>query len=160
MSVVTKKRCRRCLVEKPASAFHKHQGRPDGLQHWCKRCLLLQLQALRVVRSVAKVNERREEIQARVELGKACGHCCQVKPLVDFSTDSRKPDGRKSTCKDCAAPARREAWAKYRAKGKATAKSGHVSNDPAPERAAALETTDPALPTCARCANFGDGGKQ
>jgi hypothetical protein len=131
MNGVERKWCKRCLVEKPASAFHKHRGRPDGLQHWCKRCLLMQLKALRAAREVAKVKERAEEIGTRVELGKACRQCGQPKPLAEFSVDSRKPDGRCAILASGLAPVRRAAWAKYRAR-KTLPRGGHVSTDPPP----------------------------
>jgi hypothetical protein len=111
-----KKRCARCLVEKPTSDFHKHHSRRDGLQDWCKRCQRVNDAAKRAALSVAKVIARRQEIRSRAQLGKACGHCGVVKPLDEFTVDRRKPDGRKSTCRPCEAPARRDAWARYRAK--------------------------------------------
>jgi hypothetical protein len=105
---VSKKRCKRCLAEKPASAFHTHNGSPDGLQSWCKRCLLRQQRLARAASAVARTVQHREETLARVEHGKACLHCEVVKPLPEFGVDRRKPDGRQSTCKACAAPARRQ----------------------------------------------------
>lgn len=122
--MIERKRCKRCLSEKPASAFHKHQGSGDGLQTWCKRCLLRQQRLARAARTVAKAVKRKAEISGRAQQGKACSCCGTVKLLPDFGADKRRPDGRQSVCKSCAAPARREACAKYRAKRSAV---GHVS---------------------------------
>lgn len=33
------KRCHRCQVSKPLSAYHKHATRPDGVQSYCKKCI-------------------------------------------------------------------------------------------------------------------------
>lgn len=37
-NVVDRKFCRNCRRELPASSFHKHSKRPDGLQDHCKEC--------------------------------------------------------------------------------------------------------------------------
>lgn len=141
--VVTKKRCKRCLAEKPASAFHKHHGTADGLQIWCKRCLLRQQRLARAERTVAKAVARKAEISCRAEIGKPCGHCGRVKALEEFVVDRRKPDGHGSTCKACAAPARREAWTKYRAK-----QAGANSETSSVE--SALQTSAPCDATSSR----------
>lgn len=132
--VVSKKRCRRCLAEKPASAFHRHQGSSDGLQSWCKRCLLRQQRLARAVRTATSQAARRQEIAERAEHGKACSSCAATKPLAEFGADARKPDGRQSVCLVCAAPGRRKAWAKYRAK---PASCGDVSTMPTDDRGSA-----------------------
>lgn len=37
MEQVTKA-CHKCRIEKPFSEFSKNRARPDGYQHWCKKC--------------------------------------------------------------------------------------------------------------------------
>jgi len=123
---VALKRCPRCGKEKLPRAFHKNGAAADGLQDWCKRCTLTYQKQARAAATVARIVARINEMAARAELGKTCCRCGAIKPLFDFGIDSRKPDGRKSTCKPCAAPGRRAAWATYRAKG---AGSGYVSTN-------------------------------
>ena len=120
MTAIAKKRCPRCLAEKSVTAFHRNDTRVDGLQNWCKRCSQLQQRLTRTARTVAAAVQRKQEILARAEAGKACSSCDLVKPLTDYSKDRRKPDGRHGTCKVCAAPGRRDAWARYREKQLAT----------------------------------------
>jgi hypothetical protein len=152
MNVVIKKRCARCLVEKPANAFHKNSSRPDGLQTWCKRCLLTQQKAAHAARSIGKVNARRIEIQARPELGKVCCNCGLVKPLSEYGKDRRKQDGRQARCASCAAPGRRAAWARYRAKKSSL---GYVSKN---EPMLIAKNSEPLSSDGAQCANLGTGG--
>jgi hypothetical protein len=119
------KRCQRCLILKPLAAFHNKRRAPDGLQTWCRVCQRRASALQRAAAQAEKSWQRRLEILARAERGKACCRCGVVQPLENFAVDRRKPDGRASCCASCAAPGRRAAWARYNAK-----KAGAAIRDP------------------------------
>ncbi len=38
VTALAQKRCSRCNETKPATGFHRHQGKKDGLSTWCRTC--------------------------------------------------------------------------------------------------------------------------
>lgn len=89
MATITLKRCKKCLIEKPATSeyFHKDKSRKDGLREICKIC-----------RS-KKIEKKMNIIKGK----KKCKKCKQVYDLNEnnFRKHKRSTDGYGSTCINC-----------------------------------------------------------
>ncbi len=102
------KRCTRCGVEKPLSAFFKNCTSADGHLSQCKSCQKQVRSAKRVLRLQECTTQASE---------KSCNFCGQVKQPSNFSKDLNMKDGLSNVCKVCGQAKRAEATAQLIAKG-------------------------------------------
>lgn len=86
------KYCPGCQIDKYANYFHKHRGRADGLQPYCKECKK-EVQALRY-----SSNQCNKKINV---IFKKCSMCAVVKHSDDFYKHRNTNDGLQTYCKAC-----------------------------------------------------------
>jgi hypothetical protein len=89
MNTVALKRCKKCLIEKPATLeyFHKDKSRKDGFREICKVC-----------------RSKKTEKQINIKIGKKkCKKCKNVYDLNEdnFRKHKRSTDGYSNTCINC-----------------------------------------------------------
>jgi len=77
--VVASKVCRVCQTEKPCYDFRHSVSSNDGLSSWCFACSKNTLEPLEMV----------------------CNKCGKAKDAKSFVADSKRPNGRRPTCKTC-----------------------------------------------------------
>lgn len=78
------KRCTKCGQDKPLTDFHKNKRSKDGLQYWCKPCVLSDVP--------------REPIEVEA---KRCRDCGATKAASEFHSNKRAKDGLQPYCKPC-----------------------------------------------------------
>lgn len=85
------KLCKTCGETKPFDQFHKDRSKADGLNFYCKPCM------------IAKQHEYAARPPRRVdpEGQRTCDHCKTLKPLADYYADARRFDGLSRRCKTC-----------------------------------------------------------
>jgi hypothetical protein len=119
-----RKKCTKCGLVKPLTAFNKHTRRKDGLQVWCKECKAVinakwvAANPAKVLLSNARSNtkvrnarfEKAEAKQAAYELAcandpirKVCTKCGVEKASLAFHKQASNKDGLQSYCKECKA---------------------------------------------------------
>ena len=86
------KTCRLCSVTLPASCFHRHTGRKDGLAEWCVDCVR--------ARGAARAAPARA-----APLSKICRTCGAAKAASAFRSNARSRDGLAGSCAACSAAA-------------------------------------------------------
>lgn len=86
--------CRRCSIEKPASAFARATGNRDGLQRYCRECHKL----VREGKAGPPLHKHKPEGGM-----KRCPHCGETKPLTHefFPRHAHRKTGLSSWCKLC-----------------------------------------------------------
>lgn len=93
--------CSHCGEDKAASEFHRHAAMKDGLQPWCKECVVQVSRERNALISEERRAARTLLVEWRREHGKACVHCGVCKPLVEFTNRSRTLDGHENVCVQC-----------------------------------------------------------
>jgi hypothetical protein len=87
------KLCKNCGVSKEYTEFHKRSKSKDGLQAWCKVCLLAD-------------NRRMDKIRYKngptiIRDAKVCQRCMTKKPVSQFPKKGSSADGYAPYCKPC-----------------------------------------------------------
>ena len=90
MSDNNTKKCGKCGLKKPKSAFYRTSGAT------CKECQRKQVNALRAARASLSAI-----VSADLDSTKLCSYCKQFKPLQEFGIAKHQPDGRNHRCKQC-----------------------------------------------------------
>ena len=86
-------KCRRLL---PASEFHKHRSRANGLQAWCKECVRLYTRELYQRRKRMNANRTHPS-----DANFRCPSCKQLLLAADFSKNLKEANGLQAWCKTC-----------------------------------------------------------
>lgn len=88
------KTCRNCKVDKDTIEFYKMTSGPDGLQNWCKPCM--------ISHNNAKAKERKANGPTIIRDAKVCQDCNTRKPINQFYVKrGHSADGYGSYCKPC-----------------------------------------------------------
>ena len=93
MLMEAKKRCARCLADKPVSQFYSAVATFDDLRAECRACSAAKCRARRAA------NKLRQGFTPPAE--KRCSRCGDVKPSSEYSRDVGSTDGLYGHCKKC-----------------------------------------------------------
>lgn len=85
--------CGRCRRRKNDSNFHRQSSSPDGLQAWCRECML---EAKRLRRQ-----RTRQPVPLTGPDEKWCRSCVTIKPRTAFGPQAATSDGLQVYCKAC-----------------------------------------------------------
>lgn len=85
------KTCPTCGETKPFTEFHKDRSKRDGLNLYCKPCMIAKQ------RTFAKRPPRHADPEGM----KTCQRCKSLKPLADFHRSTLHHDGFDRRCKTC-----------------------------------------------------------
>jgi hypothetical protein len=96
--------CLHCELELPLERFRPNGSRA-GLRSVCRDCENVRKREIRAERRTGK----RAAPRPKPVLHKACTRCATDKPLAEFRTDKRRPDGHTTLCTECIR-ARERAW--------------------------------------------------
>jgi len=117
------KRCTKCGEVKALEEYPPSKRARDGRDSWCHVCHAKRKRERRWQKQGIPESEwprLHREVEARAARRnsipdgfKACAHCNKVKPLAEFTPDTRMRDGRHSWCRVCNTKRDREAaWSK------------------------------------------------
>lgn len=87
------KKCSNCGETKEYSEFHKRSNGKDGLQVWCKVCLLADNRRMYA--------HRYKNGPTIIRESKVCNDCNLKKPINQFYKKNSSADGYGSYCKPC-----------------------------------------------------------
>lgn len=92
------KKCSKCNQIKPTSEFYNCSKNKDGLQSWCKTCML----------QIKKNKISNFKLKNQKVNTKTCNTCAKDLPFSNFNSDGR--GGLKNICKTCRSKKRREQY--------------------------------------------------
>lgn len=93
------KTCKSCGAEKPLDQFHKDRSKADGLNFYCKPCMIAKQ------KDYAARPPRRKDPEGQ----KTCSTCKTLKPVSEYFAQAGRYDGLRRDCKTCAG-ARHSDW--------------------------------------------------
>lgn len=85
------KTCKTCGETKPFDQFHKDRSKSDGLNFYCKPCVIAKQ------KEYATRPPRHQDPEGL----KTCQRCKTVKPVTDFNNERKRFDGLSRRCRTC-----------------------------------------------------------